>query len=196
MTTLTPARPRGRWPNPLPALKARLFSRAARPYANPYVGGALLGLVLFLSFFLTGNGLGASGGLNRYVLFLEDLVAPEHVDRVAYLLKLAGGDKNPLDDWIVVMTAGTLLGGFFSGWRHGRLKVETGKGPRITNRTRWLMAFVGGSLMGYGARLARGCTSGQALSGGAVLSAGSWAFMFAVFGGAYALAYFVRKFWN
>jgi hypothetical protein len=51
-------------------------------------------------------------------------------------------------------------------------------------------------LMGYGARFARGCTSGQALSGGAVLSVGSWAFMFAVFGGAYALAYFFRRAWN
>ena len=50
--------------------------------------------------------------------------------------------------------------------------------------------------MGYGARMARGCTSGQALSGGAVLSVGSWAFMFAVFGGGYALAYFVRRLWN
>jgi uncharacterized membrane protein YedE/YeeE len=58
------------------------------------------------------------------------------------------------------------------------------------------MAFVGGAIMGYGARFARGCTSGQALSGGAVLSAGSWAFMFAVFGGGYALAYFVRRLWN
>jgi len=47
-----------------------------------------------------------------------------------------------------------------------------------------------------GARMARGCTSGQALSGGAVLSAGSWAFMMCVFAGAYAVAYFVRKFWN
>ncbi|HEY5775056.1 MAG TPA: YeeE/YedE thiosulfate transporter family protein, partial [Xanthomonadales bacterium] len=62
--------------------------------------------------------------------------------------------------------------------------------------TRWFLACVGGTLMGYGARLARGCTSGQALSGGAVLSVGSWAFMFAVFGGAYALAYFFRKAWN
>ena len=44
--------------------------------------------------------------------------------------------------------------------------------------------------------MARGCTSGQALSGGAVLSVGSWAFMFAVFAGAYALAYFVRRLWN
>jgi hypothetical protein len=32
---------------------------------------------------------------------VEDLVAPEHIDRTPYLLKLAGGDLNPLDDWIV-----------------------------------------------------------------------------------------------
>ena len=67
---------------------------------------------------------------------------------------------------------------------------------QIGNKTRWMMAFLGGALMGYGARLARGCTSEQALSGGAVLSVGSWAFMFAVFAGAYALAYFLRRFWN
>jgi uncharacterized membrane protein YedE/YeeE len=62
-------------------------------------------------------------------------------------------------------------------------------------RLRWATAFAGGALMGFGARLARGCTSGQALSGGAVLSLGSWAFMFAVFAGGYALAFFVRKLW-
>lgn len=176
-------------------MKALLFRRPAQPFINPYLGGGLLGIVLFLAFFITGNGLGASGGLNRYVVFLEDLIAPEHVDRVAYLVKIAGGDKNPLDDWIVFLTTGTLIGGFVSGWLHGRLKVETGKGPRISVRARWVMAFIGGALMGYGARMARGCTSGQALSGGAVLSVGSWAFMFAVFAGAYALAYFVRKLW-
>jgi hypothetical protein len=32
--------------------------------------------VLFLAFFITGNGLGASGGLNCYIVFIEDLVAP------------------------------------------------------------------------------------------------------------------------
>jgi uncharacterized membrane protein YedE/YeeE len=177
-------------------LKARLIERAEQPYVHPYLGGALLGVVLFLAFFLTGNGLGASGGLNRYVVFLEDLVAPQHVDRTAYLLKMAGGDKNPLDDWVVLVVTGALLGGFFSGWWHGRLKITTGKGPRISVRTRWAVAFLGGVIMGYGARMARGCTSGQALSGGAVLSVGSWAFMFAVFGGAYAVAYFVRRLWN
>ena len=88
-----------------------------------------------------------------------------------------------------------LLGGLVSGWLGGRLKLETRKGPRISNRTRWIMAFAGGMIMGWGARLARGCTSGQALSGGAVLSAGSWAFMFSIFIGAYALAWFLRRLW-
>lgn len=152
--------------------------------------------MLFLAFFLTGNGLGASGGLNRFVVYFQDLVAPEHVDRVSYLIKLAGGDKNPLDDWLVPMVLGTLAGGFASGVLNGRLKVTTYKGPNISVRTRWIMAFLGGAIMGYGARLARGCTSGQALSGGATLSVGSWAFMFAVFAGGYAVAYFVRKLWN
>jgi uncharacterized membrane protein YedE/YeeE len=170
--------------------------RETRPYVHPYVGGALLGIVLFLAFFITGNGLGASGGLNRVVVYLEDLVAPEHVDRVAYLLKMAGGNLNALDNWIVPLVVGTLLGGFVAGWRNGRLKPETGKGPHISVRSRWAYAFIGGAFMGFGARFARGCTSGQALSGGAVLSVGSWAFMFAVFGGAYALAYFVRRLWN
>ncbi len=94
------------------------------------------------------------------------------------------------------MIVGALIGGFVSGWLNGRLKVETNKGPQITVKTRWLMAFIGGTIMGYGARMARGCTSGQALTGGATLSAGSWVLMFAIFGGAYALAYFLRKFWN
>lgn len=175
----------------------KLFAkRETRPYINPYLAGALLGLVLFTSFFISGNGLGASGGVNRILVFFEDLIAPGHVDRTPYLIAMAGGEKNPLDSWIVFVTFGVLIGGFVSGWLNGRAKVETGKGPGISKRTRWAIAFIGGAFMGYGARFARGCTSGQALSGGATLSVGSWALMFAIFGGAYALAYFVRKLWN
>ncbi len=172
-----------------------LFSRPSQPYANPYLGGVLLGLVLFASYFITGNGLGASGGLSRYAAFIEDLIAPGHVDQVPYLIHMAGGQLNPLDSWIVMVTTGVLIGGFTSGIIHGRTKLETHKGPNISKQTRWLFAFLGGILFTYGARMARGCTSGQALSGGATLSAGSWVVMFAIFGGAYALAYFVRKLW-
>ena len=172
------------------------MSKQPRPYLNPYLAGALLGIVLFLSFFLTGNGLGASGGMHRVLVFVQDLIFPGHVDQVPYLANMAGGDKNALDHWIVFLLFGLGLGGFISGLLTHRLQVETRKGPRISNHTRWLLAFLGGGIMGYGARLARGCTSGQALSGGAVLSVGSWAFMFSVFAGAYALAWFVRKIWN
>jgi hypothetical protein len=174
----------------------KIFQRPTKNYVHPYLGGLLLGIVLFTALFLTGNGLGASGGLNRIIVAVEDAIAPAHVDRTPYLLKMAGGNLNPLDDWIIPLIVGTLIGGFISGWLNGRLKVETNKGPQITVKTRWLMAFIGGAIMGYGARMARGCTSGQALTGGATLSAGSWILMFAIFGGAYALAYFFRKFWN
>ncbi|MBN1303735.1 MAG: YeeE/YedE family protein [Anaerolineales bacterium] len=174
----------------------KLFQREGKPYTNPYLGGILLGIVLFLSFLITGQGLGASGTLSRVAVFVEDLVAPDHVDRVPYLLEMAGGKTNPLDYWIVFVTIGTILGGFTSGLIHGRTKWETTRGPNISNRTRWMLAFVGGILFAYGARMARGCTSGQALSGGASLSAGSWVVMFAIFGGAYGLAYFLRKVWN
>jgi uncharacterized membrane protein YedE/YeeE len=178
------------------AIEQTATRREAKAYINPYLAGILLGIVLFLAFFVTGNGLGASGGLNRLLVYAEDVVAPDHINRVPYLLAMAGGEKNPLDSWIVFLTLGTIVGGYISGRLHYRVKAETVKGPRISVRTRWMMAFIGGALMGYGARFARGCTSGQALSGGAVLSVGSWAFMFAVFGGAYALAYFIRRFWN
>jgi hypothetical protein len=173
-----------------------MLNRPTRAHIHPYAAAIALGVVLFLAFFLTGNGLGASGGMNRMVVFVEDLIAPQHVDRVPYLLDMAGGDKNPLDSWVVFIALGAILGGFASGFLSGRLKVETNKGPRLTVQQRWMLALLGGTIMGYGARLARGCTSGQALSGGAVLSVGSWLFMFAVFAGAYALAYFVRKAWN
>ncbi|MFN8594801.1 MAG: hypothetical protein U0559_01255 [Anaerolineae bacterium] len=103
----------------------------------------------FAAFFFTGNGLGASkGGLNRFVVLVQDAVSPRRVDTTPYLLKMAGGDKNPLDDWVVMVVIGAIVGGFVSGWLNGRLKLETNKGPRISARTRWATAFVGGAIHG------------------------------------------------
>ena len=171
-------------------------SAEKKAFMNPYLAGSLLGVVLFLAYFLTGTGLGASGGMARLVAAGQDLLAPRHVDRVGHLVEMAGGERNPLDHWIVLVTLGTLLGGFVSALLNKRLGLQTQKGPRISVPTRWAVAVLGGILMGYGARMARGCTSGQALSGGAVLSVGSWAFMLAVFAAGYALAYTVRRLWT
>ena len=96
----------------------------AKPYMNPYLAGTLLGIVLFLAFFITGSGLGASGGLNRMLVFVQNIVAPEHIDQVPYLLKMAGGSTNPLDSWIVYLTAGTIVGGFLSGLLGRRVRVD------------------------------------------------------------------------
>jgi uncharacterized membrane protein YedE/YeeE len=170
--------------------------KEARPYLNPYVAGTILGVVLFLTFYVTGGGLGASAGMSRIQTGVLDWLAPAHVDRTAYFAELAGGTRSPWNHYAVFMIVGTLLGGFASGLVNRRVKLELRKGPRVGSATRVVLALVGGALMGYGARLARGCTSGQALSGGAVLSVGSWAFAFAVFGGAYAVAWFFRRLWT
>lgn len=167
-----------------------------RPYLNPYVGGALLGVVLFLSFFLTGGGHGASGAMSHIQVGVLDWFASGAVDRTAYFAEMAGGARNPWTSTGVYMLVGTVLGGLVSGLVNRRFKPELRKGPRISSGTRLALAVAGGVLMGYGARLARGCTSGQALSGGATLSVGSWAFAFAVFGGGYAVAWFFRRLWT
>jgi hypothetical protein len=171
-------------------------ARGPRPYLEPYVAGTLLGVVLFLSFFITGGGLGASGGLSHIQVGVLDWIAPALVDRVAYYAEIGGGQRNAWLNTGVFMLVGTLVGGLASGLVNRRVKLETRKGPRISTGVRWAMAFAGGGIMAYGARMARGCTSGQALSGGAVLSVGSWAFMFCIFGAGYAVAWFLRRLWT
>ncbi len=170
-------------------------SKEPRPYLSPYLAGTLLGLVLFASFYVTGGGLGASGALTHVQVGVLRWFAPDHVNRVAYMAELAGGPLNPWKDAGVYMLVGTVIGGVLSGLANRRFKLELRKGPGISAPARLGFALLGGAIMGYGARLARGCTSGQALSGGAVLSVGSWAFAMAVFAGGYALAWFVRKLW-
>jgi uncharacterized membrane protein YedE/YeeE len=171
------------------------ISKEPRPYVNPYVAGTLLGLVLFASFYVTGGGVGASAAMSRIQTGVLDWFAAAHVDRVAYFAEMAGGHRSAWNHYSIFMIAGTVLGGFASGLVNRRLKPELRKGPRVSTPARVALALLGGALMGYGARLARGCTSGQALSGGAVLSVGSWAFAFAVFAGGYAVAWFFRRLW-
>src|SRR5439155_10581626 len=77
-------------------------------------------------------------------------------------------------DWLVVELLGVAVGGFVSAALAGRVHRVVERGPQISRETRLVLAFTGGSVMGLGAVLARGCTSGQALTGGALLSVGSW----------------------
>ena len=175
----------------------RAPARAAAPYMNPYLAGIGLGLVLLAAYVVMGRGLGASGAVTSFVAWAVSLVAPAHVRTNGFFAEyLEGGLGHPLKTWLVFEVLGVLAGGFISGALAGRLSRTVEKGPRISVAGRLGFAFAGGALMGIGAKLARGCTSGQALSGGAVLNAGSWAFMMMVFAGAYALAGLMRRQWR
>jgi hypothetical protein len=169
----------------------------SQPYSNPYIVGVGLGLVLLAAFVVMGRGLGASGALSTLVAVGVDKIAPEHAANNNFYKEYIGdGTTNPLKDWLVFEVIGVIVGGFISGSLAGRVRKGIEKGPRISATKRLLFAFVGGGLMGIGAKLARGCTSGQALSGGAILNLGSWAFMMMVFVGGYAAAYFLRRQWT
>jgi len=171
--------------------------RAAAPYANPYLAGIGLGLVLLAAFVVMGRGLGASGAVSSFVAWALSRVAPAHANGNEFFAEyLQSGLGHPLKDWLVFEVLGVLAGGFISGALAGRLARMVEKGPRISVAGRLALAFAGGALMGIGAKLARGCTSGQALTGGALLNAGSWAFMMMVFAGAYAVAGLVRRQWR
>jgi len=168
----------------------------SQPYSNPYIVGVGLGLVLLVAFVIMGRGLGASGAFSTLIAVGVDKVSPEHAsNNTFYSDYLGDGTTNPLKDWLVFEVIGVLAGGFISGSLAGRVRKGIEKGPRISSAKRLMYAFIGGGLMGIGAKLARGCTSGQALSGGALLNLGSWSFMMMIFVGGYAAAYFIRRQW-
>jgi uncharacterized protein len=168
-----------------------------KPYANPYLAGVGLGLVLLASFVVMGRGLGASGAFSSTTAWLVNLVAPAHAQANEYFRDYLGdGSTHPLKAFLVFEVVGMVAGALLSGLLAGRVHVTVEKGPRVSTAVRLLCAFAGGMLMAVGAHLARGCTSGQALTGGALLNVGSWAFMIMVFVGGYSVAWFMRWQWR
>ena len=165
-------------------------------YMNPFRVGVLLGLLLLLTIFITGRGLGASGAVKSAVIEIEKTVAASHTEGMQFYKEYdATHGESPLKSFLVFEIIGALIGAFVSGIISNRLKFTMEKGPQVTTNTRIAMAILGGALFGFGAQLGRGCTSGSALSGMGVFSTGGILTMFAIFGGAYAFAYFFRKLW-
>ena len=164
-------------------------------YLNPYLGGVILGTVLLLSFYISGRGLGASGAVKNTVAATVNVIAPQHVEKSAYYSQFAGGDQKPMSNWLIFEVLGVLAGAFLSGIIFNRLKLKVEHSPKITTRRRLIFAVLGGVIFGFGTQLARGCTSGAALSGMAVLSYGGYITMIAIFGTAFIAAWIFRKNW-
>jgi hypothetical protein len=171
-------------------------STGARPYANPYVAGTGLGLVLLAAFVFAGRGLGASGAFASVAAATARAVAPTSTASNAYFAGYLTGDARPWTDWLVLELAGAMLGAWVSARLAGRTALVVERGAGVGRSTRLMLAAAGGATMGAGAVFARGCTSGQALSGGAVLSLGSWLFIAGAFGAAYLTAPVLRRVWR
>ncbi|HEY6508366.1 MAG TPA: YeeE/YedE thiosulfate transporter family protein [Vicinamibacterales bacterium] len=174
------------------------MNKPPRPYTDPYLAGVGVGLVLLGAYVVVGQGLGASGAFASVVASATAVVqGPEQAKLSAAVAPyLPRGVASPLEDWLVVELVGVILGGFSSAWVAGRVRRTTERGDNLGVGPRLLAAVCGGALMGVGAKFARGCTSGQALSGGALLSVGSWTFIAACFAAGYALAPAARRLWR
>lgn len=167
-----------------------------RKFMNPYLAGFLLGLTLLAAFYLTGRGLGASGAVKTAVVTTVNAVSPEHAQENYYYKNyLDEHDKSPLKAWLLFLIGGVIVGAIVSGATANRLEIKLERGPKIKSGTRIIFALIGGAMFGFGAQLGRGCTSGAALSGMAVLSTAGFITMLAIFGTGYVVAYFFRKLW-
>ncbi|MCA9258104.1 MAG: YeeE/YedE family protein [Planctomycetales bacterium] len=164
-------------------------------YMNPYQAGFLLGLVLLTTIYITGRGLGASGVFKSVVEATVQATVPDHAADNPFYAAARHTETSPLKSWLVFEALGLVLGAFVSGVISHRLTFATEKPPHVSVRTRQVAALVGGMLFGIGAMFGRGCTSGAALSGLAVLSAGGLLTMAAIFGAAYGVAWFFRRLW-
>jgi len=164
-------------------------------YWNPYVGGIVLGTMLFLTFAIASQGFGASGTFSRMTAqFLVDS-DKSWLDN-AYVASYFRHGDNALLNWTVVETFGILIGGFASALLAGRFIFKADKAPSYPVTKRFFWAFIGGMIVAVSTRLARGCTSGQGLDGMATFSVGAWIFMFTTFASALILSPLFKKQWN
>ncbi len=165
-------------------------------YLNPYIGGVLLGLVLLAANFISGRGLGASGAVKSMVVQTVNTITPKHAEHAKFYKEYNESHPDgPMKSWLIYQVLGILVGGFISGALAGRLKFKVEHSPKISSKRRLIFALLGGVFFGFGSQLGRGCASGSALSGMAVLSVGGFISMVGMFGTAFALAYFFRKNW-
>jgi uncharacterized membrane protein YedE/YeeE len=166
-------------------------------YINPYLGGILLGLLVLLTVYITGRGLGASGAVKDAVVTTAKVITPTKAKENTYMgPSITTNGHTPLYSWLVFESIGMFIGGLLSGVIFGRVKkFRVEHSPKITSKTRMITALIGGALFGIGSRFGRGCTSGAALSGSATFSLGGVIVMFAIFGTGYAVARIFRKLW-
>jgi uncharacterized membrane protein YedE/YeeE len=158
---------------------------------SPYVVGALLGLLTWFTFGVAHKALGVSTNFSQAVRLVEEAVAPEHAKGVAYF---ADYKVPKAIGWEAAIFVGLIVGVAVSAWLS---KDQSGAQlPELWVQrfgpSRWKaygLAFLGGAILIYGARLAGGCTSGHGISGSLQLAVSSWVFFLSLFVSGVATAF-------
>jgi hypothetical protein len=136
-----------------------------RPRWSPFLVGACIGALSWITFGLMGKALGTSTTFVTVVASIQSFLVPEHVKAAPYLA------KHTKIDWQFMLVIGIFIGALLSALLARSYKVERVPdlwewrfGP--SKARRYLAAFLGGSRVLFGARLADGGTSGHGFSGG------------------------------
>ncbi len=158
------------------------------PAWSPYLVGAAIGVLSWLTFYFSDKPIGASTFYARLAGFLGQLVAPRRTASLTYFQ-----DKPPRVGWGVAFMVATIAGGAIAALTGGEFANqwlppiwEARFGDSLALRA--AVAFPGGMLMAFGARLAGGCTSGHGISGTLQLNLASWIAVICFFIGGVAVA--------
>ncbi len=166
-----------------------------RGFWSPYVSGAVLGLTLLGTFYVAGRGLGASGAFSLAAAVGLHAAAPEYAGSLRYFSQYLDSPA-PLLNWNLFLIIGVFLGALAGALISGTFRVLFDRSTAMSVGRRLLTAFSGGIILGFAARLARGCTSGVALTGGSQLALSGWVFVIAMFATGFLFAAMFRRFWS
>lgn len=159
------------------------------PAWSPYLVGALIGVLTMLTLSLSRKPVGASSAYADLAGMLGRVLAPRHIASLKYYQ-----EHKPAMSWTLVFVLGTVLGAFVAAWTGGEITgyylqdLWVARFGPDSYLLRTLLAFVGGAVMAFGARMAGGCTSGHGISGTLQLAAGSWIAVICFFIGGIATA--------
>lgn len=161
---------------------------------SPYLVGTLIGLLSMATFYFSNKPLSVSTAYARLAGMVGNLFSRDHTGSLKFYQ-----DTPPKIEWGVMLVVGMPLGAWLAAVTGGELTGawvpalwEQRFGPDVASRLG--VALVGGVILGYGARLAGGCTSGHGISGALQLSVSSWIALPCFFVGAVATAYLLYRF--
>ena len=162
---------------------------------SPYVAGTVLGLTLLATFYVAGRGLSASGAFSLVTGIGVNAVSPDYAASLKYFSRYLAV-PSPLMNWNLFLLIGVFLGALAGALSSRNFKIMFDKGASMSLGMRLVTTFTGGVLIGFAARLARGCTSGVALTGGAQLALSGWVFVIAMFAAGFLVAAVFRRLWS